>query len=116
MKQFDQGHHVNQLMIQVELPPYRGPHSPLDLAASEIVFGRMFEEFHHADIPAPLELIHSDVWGPMIQSFGHKKYYVSFINNYSKFTLHRSTYYVVNLKFFHISMHSNLWWSAGLIV
>jgi hypothetical protein len=35
---------------------------------------------------APLELIHSDVWGSMIQSFGHKKYYVSFINNYSKFT------------------------------
>jgi hypothetical protein len=55
MKQFDPGHHVNQLMIQVELPPYRGPHSPLDLVASEIVFGRMFEEFHHADIPAPTD-------------------------------------------------------------
>jgi hypothetical protein len=35
---------------------------------------------------APLELIHSDVWGHAIQSFGHKKYYVSFIDDYSKFT------------------------------
>jgi hypothetical protein len=34
----------------------------------------------------PLELIHSDVWDPAIQSFGRKKYYVSFIDGYSKFT------------------------------
>jgi hypothetical protein len=34
----------------------------------------------------PLELIFSDVWGPAIDSFGRKKYYVSFINDYSKFT------------------------------
>jgi hypothetical protein len=26
------------------------------------------------------------VWGPAIDSFGHKKYYVSFIDDYSKFT------------------------------
>jgi hypothetical protein len=36
--------------------------------------------------PPPLELIHSDVWGHAIQSFGHKKYYVSFIDDYRKFT------------------------------
>jgi hypothetical protein len=35
---------------------------------------------------APLDLIHSDVWGPTIQSFGRKKYYVSFIDDYNKFT------------------------------
>jgi hypothetical protein len=35
---------------------------------------------------APFELIFSDVWGPAIDSFGRKKYYVSFIYDYSKFT------------------------------
>jgi hypothetical protein len=44
---------------------------------------------------APLELTHSDVWGPAIQSFGRKKYYVSFIDDYSKFIwiylLHRKS-------------------------
>jgi hypothetical protein len=34
----------------------------------------------------PLELIFSYVWGPAIDSFSRKKYYVSFINDYSKFT------------------------------
>jgi IS30 family transposase len=33
-----------------------------------------------------LELIFSDAWGLAINSFGHKKYYVSFIDDYSKFT------------------------------
>jgi hypothetical protein len=35
---------------------------------------------------APLELVFSDVWGAAIDSFGRKKYYVSFIDDYSKFT------------------------------
>jgi hypothetical protein len=38
--------HTNQVMSQVELPPYRGPHSPLDLVALEIVFAHMFWAFH----------------------------------------------------------------------
>jgi hypothetical protein len=33
-----------------------------------------------------LQHIHSDVWGHAIESFGRKKYYVSFIDGYSKFT------------------------------
>jgi hypothetical protein len=33
------------VITQVELPPYRGPHSPLDLVAVEIIFGRIFEAF-----------------------------------------------------------------------
>ena len=35
---------------------------------------------------APLELIFSDVWGHAIESVGRKKYYVSFINDFRKFT------------------------------
>jgi histone deacetylase 1/2 len=33
-----------------------------------------------------LELVFSDVWGPASESFGCFKYYVSFIDDYSKFT------------------------------
>jgi hypothetical protein len=35
---------------------------------------------------SPLELVFSDVWGLASESFGRFKYYVSFINDYSKFT------------------------------
>jgi uncharacterized membrane protein YgcG len=34
----------------------------------------------------PLELIFSDVWGPAIESFARKSYYVTFIDDYNKFT------------------------------
>jgi hypothetical protein len=34
----------------------------------------------------PLELVYSDVWGPAPESVGRKKYYVSFIDDFSKFT------------------------------
>jgi hypothetical protein len=36
---------VDQVMIQVELPPYGGPHSPLESVALEVIFGRIFEAF-----------------------------------------------------------------------
>jgi hypothetical protein len=35
---------VDQVMTHIELPPYHGPQSPLDLVAIEIMFGRLFEE------------------------------------------------------------------------
>lgn len=35
---------------------------------------------------APLELVFSDVWGPAPSSVGNKNYYVSFIDDFSKFT------------------------------
>jgi hypothetical protein len=41
--------------------------------------------FSSSHSSTPLELIYSDVWGPVIDSFGHKKYYISFIDDYSKF-------------------------------
>jgi hypothetical protein len=34
----------------------------------------------------PLELIFSSVWRLVIDSFGNKKYYLSFIDDFSKFT------------------------------
>ena len=34
----------------------------------------------------PLALIFSDVWGPSVETVGRKKYYVSFIDDFSKFT------------------------------
>jgi hypothetical protein len=34
----------------------------------------------------PLELVHSDVWGPTPTSVGRYSYYVSFIDDYSRYT------------------------------
>jgi hypothetical protein len=38
---------LDQVMTQIEHPPYRRPCSPLDIVAIEIVFGRIFEVFQH---------------------------------------------------------------------
>jgi histone deacetylase 1/2 len=35
---------------------------------------------------APLELVHTDVWGPALPSSGGFKYYVSFVDDYSRHT------------------------------
>jgi hypothetical protein len=37
--------HADQVITQVELLLYLGPHSPLNLVAVEIIFGRIFEVF-----------------------------------------------------------------------
>jgi hypothetical protein len=34
--------------VIIELPPYRGPRSPLDLVTVEHIFGRLFEAFQLA--------------------------------------------------------------------
>jgi hypothetical protein len=39
---------------------------------------------HHSS--SPLELIFSDVWGPAPCSIGGYKYYISFIDDFSKFS------------------------------
>jgi hypothetical protein len=36
---------AHQVMTQIELPLYRGPRSPLNLVAIEIIFGHLFEAF-----------------------------------------------------------------------
>jgi hypothetical protein len=36
---------ADQVMTQIELPPYREPRSLLDLVTIEIIFGRLFEAF-----------------------------------------------------------------------
>jgi hypothetical protein len=35
----------DQVMTQIELPPYRGPRSPLNLVIVDIIFGHLFEAF-----------------------------------------------------------------------
>jgi histone deacetylase 1/2 len=35
---------------------------------------------------SPLELVHSDVWGPAISSVGGFRYYVSFVDDFSRYT------------------------------
>jgi hypothetical protein len=37
---------VDQVITQVELPPYHGPHIFLVLVVVEIIFGCIFEAFH----------------------------------------------------------------------
>jgi hypothetical protein len=46
VKRFNHVPRDDQVMFQVELPPFPGPHSLLDLVAIEIVFGCIFEAFH----------------------------------------------------------------------
>jgi hypothetical protein len=53
---------------------------------------------------APLKLIFSDVWGHAIESFDRKRYYISFIDDHSKFTWiyllrHKSAVYNYFLEF-----------------
>jgi hypothetical protein len=56
-------------MSHVELPPYHGPRSPLDLVAIDIIFGRIFEAFQQisqataagaiiVDVDKPLKIVH----------------------------------------------------------
>lgn len=44
-----------------------------------------FQKSKHVTSP-PLELVHSDVWGPAVTSVGGFKYYVSFLDDFSRFT------------------------------
>jgi hypothetical protein len=59
---------------------------------------------------ALLQLIFSDIWGHAIESFGQKRYYVSFIDDYSKFTWinllrRKSKVYKYFLEFYAIVEH-----------
>jgi hypothetical protein len=56
---------------------------------------------------APLELIHSYVWSPAIDSFGHKNYYVSFIDNYSKFTWIYLLYHKSDVSKYFVEFHKH---------
>jgi hypothetical protein len=69
------------------------PCTPYDSSSESICDACLHAKAHQLTYPistsrstASLELIFSDVWRPAIDSFGRKKYYVSFIDDYSKFT------------------------------
>jgi hypothetical protein len=46
---------IDQVMNQVDLPPYRGPCSPLDSVAIKIIFGRIFEAFQQISQAATID-------------------------------------------------------------
>jgi hypothetical protein len=63
----------------------------------------------------PLELVFSDVWGPTIDSVGKNKYYVSFIDDFNKFTwiyLFKNKSEVVNTKNWY-KKGTDLWAEFG---
>jgi hypothetical protein len=68
------------------------PCTPYESSSESICDACLLAKAHQLPYPistsrstAPLELIFSDAWGLAIDSFRHKKYYVSFIDDYSKF-------------------------------
>lgn len=77
----------------------------------------------------PFELLHSDVWGPapIISSSGYR-YFVTFIDDYSKFTrvylLHSKSEVFTNFKYFvamvenqfQIHIHDLSCWSRGRVL
>jgi hypothetical protein len=64
-KQSKQITSADQVMFQVELPPYRGPHSSLDLFAIEIIFGRIFEAFQQISQAVVASATSADASRPM---------------------------------------------------
>jgi hypothetical protein len=86
------GHHARVIIICI-IRENKLPCASLDSLSSSICDPCLRAKAHQlpyslssSHATAPLDLIHSDVWGPAIQSFGRTKYYVSFIDDYSKFT------------------------------
>jgi hypothetical protein len=51
---------ADQVITHIELPPYCGPHSPLDLVNIEIIFGRIFEAFRHISQVVAASAVASD--------------------------------------------------------
>jgi hypothetical protein len=45
-KRSEHSRRTSEVITHIELPPYHGPHSPLDLVPYEIVFSHVFEAFH----------------------------------------------------------------------
>jgi hypothetical protein len=46
VKRPNSGRRASEVITLIELPPYRGPHSPIDLVPSEIMFGCLFDAFY----------------------------------------------------------------------
>jgi hypothetical protein len=51
---------ADQVMTQVELPPYCRPRSPLDSIAIEIIFGRIFKAFQRISQAAATSVASTD--------------------------------------------------------
>ena len=76
---------VRQVVSRNNLPHVSSPESVCD-ACQQAKSHQLPYSRSSSTSSAPLELVFSDVWGPARDSVGRKNYYVSFIDDFSKFT------------------------------
>lgn len=84
--------HPSIPIVERVLKTHKFPHS-LDLNKDYVCNACQKGKSHQLPYPKftsvstyPLELVFSNVWGATPESVGRYKYYVSFINDFSKFT------------------------------
>lgn len=79
---------VHQVISKNKLPCFssQSSHKTLCDACQQAKSHQLPYSRSSSESSVPLELVFSDVWGPAIDSVGRKNYYVSFIDDFSKFT------------------------------
>jgi histone deacetylase 1/2 len=76
---------VQNLVKTYDLPCVPSDTSPICDACQRAKSHQLPYNLSNRVSTMPLELVHSDVWGPAVASSGGFKYYVSFVDDYSRF-------------------------------